>query len=111
LCLRLVSGLGLTWLWLQFTDADGGVAHDFVEKLQSLTPDNSRKELSIEAYLTKSEEAFFDKVRKDKLDAAASIRSSQRDSVWGTPAPSTFDYASRPVCELPARVAPRRVPV
>ena len=45
--------------------------------------------------MTKSEEAFFDKVKKDKLSSAASIRSSQRDSVWGTP--SSFDY-SRPSC-------------
>ncbi|KAI0035090.1 glycoside hydrolase family 13 and glycosyltransferase family 5 protein [Vararia minispora EC-137] len=81
---------------VSFTDADGGVAHEFVEKLQALTPENSRKELSIEAFLQKSEEAFFEKVRKDKLDAAASIRSSQRDSVWGTPAPSSYDH-SRPV--------------
>lgn len=45
--------------------------------------------------MTKSEEAFFDKVKKDKLSSAASIRSSQRDSIWGTP--SSFDY-SRPSC-------------
>ncbi|KAI0322220.1 glycoside hydrolase family 13 and glycosyltransferase family 5 domain-containing protein [Amylostereum chailletii] len=78
-----------------FTDADGGVAHDFVEKLQSLTAENSKKELSIEAFLQKSEEAFFDKVRKDKLSSAASVRSSQRESIWGTPAPSLYDH-SRP---------------
>lgn len=44
----------------------------------------------------KSEEAFFGKVRKDKLSSAASIRSSQRDSVWGTPSPSIY---SRPDCK------------
>ncbi|TFY55439.1 hypothetical protein EVG20_g9317, partial [Dentipellis fragilis] len=77
-----------------FTDSDGGVAHDFVQKLQHLTPENSKTELSIEKFLQKSEEAFFDKVRKDKLSSAASIR-SQRDSVWGTPAPSSLDH-SRP---------------
>lgn len=60
-----------------------------------LNSHNSKHELSIEKFLTKSEEAFFDKVKKDKLSSAASIRSSQRDSVWGTPAPSTFDH-SRP---------------
>lgn len=58
---------------------------------------NSERELSIEKYLMKSEEAFFGKVRKDKLSSAASIRSSQRDSVWGTPSPSVY---SRPGCEL-----------
>jgi alpha-1,3-glucan synthase len=53
--------------------------------------------LSIEKFLMKSEEAFFGKVRKDKLSGAASIRSSQRESVWGTPAPSLY---SRPSCKL-----------
>ncbi|KZT26358.1 glycosyltransferase family 5 protein [Neolentinus lepideus HHB14362 ss-1] len=78
-----------------FTDADGGVAHDFVEKLRNLNAENSQHELSIEKFLVKSEEAFFDKVRKDKLSTAASIRSSKRDSVWGTPSPSIYDH-SRP---------------
>ncbi|CDO74608.1 Glycoside Hydrolase Family 13 / Glycosyltransferase Family 5 protein [Trametes cinnabarina] len=78
-----------------FTDADGGVASEFVQRLQSLNPHNSKHELSIEKFLMKSEEAFFDKVKKDKLSSAASVRSSQRDSVWGTPAPSSFDH-SRP---------------
>ncbi|KAH9946048.1 glycoside hydrolase family 13 and glycosyltransferase family 5 protein [Epithele typhae] len=78
-----------------FTDSDGGVATDFVQRLQMLNAHNSKHELSIEKFLMKSEEAFFDKVKKDKLSSAASIRSSQRDSVWGTPAPSTFDH-SRP---------------
>ncbi|GJE90808.1 apha amylase catalytic domain and glycogen synthase DULL1-like domain-containing protein [Phanerochaete sordida] len=78
-----------------FTDADGGVTADFATKLQTLNSHNSKHELSIEKFLTKSEEKFFDKVKKDKLSSAASIRSSQRDSVWGTPAPSSFDH-SRP---------------
>jgi alpha-1,3-glucan synthase len=60
-----------------------------------LSADNSKRELSIEKFLVKSEEAFFDKVRKDKLSSAASLRSSQRDSIWGTPAPSLYD---RPTC-------------
>ncbi|EPT06178.1 hypothetical protein FOMPIDRAFT_68356 [Fomitopsis schrenkii] len=78
-----------------FTDADGGVAHEFVQKLQGLNAHNSKHELSIEKFLTKSEEKFFDKVKHDKISSAASIRSSRRDSVWGTPAPSSFDH-SRP---------------
>ena len=82
---------------LQFTDADGGVTQDFVQKLQALNSHNSKHELSIEKYLMKSEEKFFEKVKKDKLSSAASVRSSQRDSVWGTPAPSSFDH-SRPSC-------------
>ena len=61
-----------------------------------LNAKNSEHELSIEKYLVKSEEAFFGKVRKDKLETAASIRSSQRDSVWGTPTPSLY---SRPDCK------------
>ncbi|KAI9466337.1 glycoside hydrolase family 13 and glycosyltransferase family 5 protein [Lactarius psammicola] len=79
-----------------FTDADGGVAQEFVAKLQNLSADNSKGELSIEKFLTKSEEAFFDKVRKDKLSSAASHRSSRRESIWGTPSPSLYDHPSRP---------------
>lgn len=56
---------------------------------------NSEHELSIEKYLVKSEEAFFGKVRKDKLSSAASVRSSMRDSVWGAPSVSLY---SRPDC-------------
>lgn len=80
----------------QFTDADGGVASDFVQRLQMLTAKNSEHELSIEKYLVKSEEAFFGKVRKERLSSAASLHSSHRDSVWGTPASSLY---SRPDCE------------
>lgn len=76
-----------------FTDSDGEVAHEFVGKLQILNAHNSKHDLSIEKFLTKSEEAFFDKVKKDKLSSAASLRSSQRDSIWGPP--SSFDH-SRP---------------
>ncbi|TFK42547.1 hypothetical protein BDQ12DRAFT_281172 [Crucibulum laeve] len=79
-----------------FTDADGGVASEFVQKLQSLNAKNSEHELSIEKYLTKSEEKFFGKVRKDKLSSAASVRSSQRDSVWGTPSPSIYSRPDSP---------------
>ncbi|KAF8654127.1 hypothetical protein AX16_003658 [Volvariella volvacea WC 439] len=69
-----------------FTDADGGVASEFIQKLQNLNSKNSEHELCIEKYLIKSEEKFFGRVRKEKLaSSAASIRSSQRDSVWGTP--------------------------
>ncbi|KIY53580.1 glycoside hydrolase family 13/glycosyltransferase family 5 protein [Fistulina hepatica ATCC 64428] len=75
-----------------FTDADGGVTQEFITKLQELSSSNSRGDLCIEKYLQKSEEAFFDKVKKDKISSAVSTRSSNRDSVWGTP---EFDY-SRP---------------
>ncbi|KIY43381.1 glycoside hydrolase family 13 and glycosyltransferase family 5 protein [Fistulina hepatica ATCC 64428] len=75
-----------------FTDADGGVASEFVQKLQYLNAKNSEHELSIEKFLMKSEEAFFGKVRKDKLDAA-SVRSSKRDSIWGTPSLSALPYS------------------
>ncbi|KAF9535312.1 modular protein with glycoside hydrolase family 13 and glycosyltransferase family 5 domains [Crepidotus variabilis] len=79
-----------------FTDSDGGVAAEFVQKLQLLNSKNSEHELSIEKFLTKSEEAFFGKVRKQKLSDAASIRSSQRDSVWGTPSPSLYSRPDSP---------------
>ncbi|KAJ8521655.1 hypothetical protein ONZ45_g1682 [Pleurotus djamor] len=80
-----------------FTDADGGVASEFVQKLQHLNAKNSEHELSIERYLVKSEEAFFGQVRKNKLSSAASIISSRRDSVFGGTASSLY---SRPDCEL-----------
>ncbi|CCM02383.1 uncharacterized protein FIBRA_04479 [Fibroporia radiculosa] len=79
-----------------FTDADGGVAQEFVQKLQMLNSHNSKGELSIEKFLTKSEEAFFDKVKRERLSSAASIRSSRRESIWGTPAPSSFEYSRPP---------------
>lgn len=62
-----------------------------------LDPKNSEHELSIEKFLVKSEEAFFGKVRKEKLSSAASVRSSMRDSVWGAPSVSLY---SRPECML-----------
>ncbi|GLB34918.1 putative glycoside hydrolase family 13 and glycosyltransferase family 5 protein [Lyophyllum shimeji] len=79
-----------------FTDADGGVASEFVQKLQMLNAKNSEHELSIERYLVKSEEAFFGKIRKEKLSSASSLRSSHRDSVWGTPSPSVYSRPDSP---------------
>ncbi|KAF9069108.1 modular protein with glycoside hydrolase family 13 and glycosyltransferase family 5 domains [Rhodocollybia butyracea] len=80
-----------------FTDSDGGVAADFVQKLQELNAKNSEHELSIEKYLVKSEEAFFGKVKKEKLhSSAASYRSGNRDSVWGTPDPSIYSRPPSP---------------
>ena len=54
---------------------------DFAAKLRGLDSKNSQGELSIEKFLNKSEEAFFDKVEEDKRDNAASLR-SQRDSFY-----------------------------
>ncbi|KAG6900861.1 hypothetical protein C0993_009979 [Termitomyces sp. T159_Od127] len=79
-----------------FTDADGGVASDFVQKLQMLNAKNSEHELSIEKYLVKSEEAFFGRVRKERLSSAASLRSSHRDSFGGTPASSLYSRPESP---------------
>jgi len=67
-------------------------------KLQNLSLDNSKGELSIEKFLTKSEEAFFDKVQKDKLSSAASLQSSHQESIWGAPSPSTYGHPSTPTC-------------
>ncbi|KAK2466883.1 hypothetical protein APHAL10511_001141 [Amanita phalloides] len=78
-----------------FTDADGGVAAEFVQKLQMLDAKNSRHELSIEKFLVKSEESFFGRVRREKLSSAASIH-SQRDSIWGTPSPSMYSRPESP---------------
>ena len=54
---------------------------------------NSQHQLSIEKFLMKSEEAFFGKVRREKLSSAASVRSSQRDSIFGS-----ASVYSRPTC-------------
>ncbi|KZO95858.1 glycosyltransferase family 5 protein [Calocera viscosa TUFC12733] len=84
-----------------FTDSDGEVAQAFVQKLQLLTPENSKNELSIERYLQKSEEAFFDKVRKDKINYASSVRSG-RDSTFGAPTLGyESHYDSRPTSPNP----------
>ncbi|PCH38049.1 glycosyltransferase family 5 protein [Wolfiporia cocos MD-104 SS10] len=93
-----------------FTDADGGVAQEFVQKLQMLNSHNSKGELSIEKFLTKSEEAFFDKVKKDRLSSAASIRSSRRDSIWGASGFSTSEH-SRPSSPSGLSFAPDTMPV
>ncbi|CAK5276043.1 unnamed protein product [Mycena citricolor] len=71
-----------------FTDADGGVASDFIHRLESLDAKNSEHELSIERFLIKSEEKFFHQVKKEKMHATESLRSSKRDSIWGTPSSS-----------------------
>ncbi|KAI6005611.1 glycoside hydrolase family 13/glycosyltransferase family 5 protein [Pisolithus albus] len=77
-----------------FTDSDGGVAHEFAQKLQMLSADNSKGELSIEKFLTKSEEHFFDRVRKEKLSSAVSYISSKRESMWSMP--GTVEEHSHP---------------
>ncbi|KAG1859045.1 glycoside hydrolase family 13/glycosyltransferase family 5 protein [Suillus tomentosus] len=64
-----------------FTDSDGGVASEFVQKLHALNSNNSKGELSIEKYLVKSEEAFFERVRRDKLSSATSHTSSHWESI------------------------------
>ena len=56
---------------------------------------NSQRDLSIEKFLVKSEEAFFGKVRRDKLTtSAASLRSSRRESEWGTSAASFLSHST-----------------
>ncbi|KAJ7777588.1 modular protein with glycoside hydrolase family 13 and glycosyltransferase family 5 domains [Mycena maculata] len=79
-----------------FTDADGGVAAEFIQKLEILDSKNSEHELSIEKFLVKSEEKFFGEVRKEKIAEAESLRSSKRDSVWGSPSPSPHSRPSSP---------------
>ncbi|KAL0581705.1 hypothetical protein V5O48_000287 [Marasmius crinis-equi] len=77
-----------------FTDADGAVTADFVQKLQALNAKNSASDLSIEKFLVKSEEAFFGKVRKDKLESSAASIRSKRESTWG--GSSSWSISSRP---------------
>lgn len=73
----------------QFTDANGDVSQDFIQKLQMLTPGNSKNDLCIEKFLIKSEKKYFAGVKKEKIESStASYKGSSRDSTWGTPAPS-----------------------
>ncbi|KAJ4474841.1 modular protein with glycoside hydrolase family 13 and glycosyltransferase family 5 domains [Lentinula aciculospora] len=67
-----------------FTDADGGVTAAFITRLEKLNAKNSEHGLSIEKYLMKSEEAFFDKVRRKRLSSASASIKSKRSSFWGS---------------------------
>ncbi|ODN77465.1 hypothetical protein L202_04642 [Cryptococcus amylolentus CBS 6039] len=71
-----------------FTDSDGEVAQSFVQKLRDLNSGNSKGDLCIEKFLIKSEKAFFDEVKKDKI-ASMSIRS--RDSFIQSRTPSMIE--------------------
>lgn len=50
-----------------FTDSDGEVAQNFVQKLRDLTADNSKGDLCIEKFLMRSEKDFFKEVKKEKM--------------------------------------------
>jgi len=80
------------------------VAAEFVEKLRGLDAKNSQGELSIEKFLTKSEEAFFDKVKEDKRSSAASLRSQRDSGFFHSNASRTSFYSTRPDCEYPPLV-------
>jgi alpha-1,3-glucan synthase len=81
---------------VDFTDANGDVAQDFIQKLQLLSADNSKADLCIEQFLVKSERKYFANVKKEKIiSSTASYKSSSRDSTFGTPAPSLhYSYNS-----------------
>ncbi|KIJ57158.1 glycosyltransferase family 5 protein [Sphaerobolus stellatus SS14] len=80
-----------------FTDSDGEVVQEFVQKLQTLSVDNSKGELSIEKFLTKSEEKFFNRVRRDKLSSANSVHSLRIGSVQDLSySPSEYSRPSSP---------------
>ena len=70
---------------------------DFDATLRGLNVKNSQNELPIEKFLTKSEEAFSDRVKKDKRDNAASLR-SQCVPFCGSGSRSSF-FSARPNCE------------
>jgi alpha-1,3-glucan synthase len=55
-----------------FTDSDGEVATSFVQKLRDLSSDNSKGDLCIEKFLIKSEKAFFDEIKKEKMSSCRS---------------------------------------
>ena len=58
-----------------FTDSDGEVAQSFVQKLQDLSSDNSKGDLCIEKFLIKSEKAFFDEIKREKMSSGELISS------------------------------------
>jgi len=76
------------------------VTADFVAKLCALDSKNSQNELSIENFLTKSEEAFFNKVKEDKRETAASLR-SQRDSFYHSNTSRSSFYSAGIGCRCP----------
>jgi alpha-1,3-glucan synthase len=80
------------------------VTAEFVDRLQVLDAKNSQDELSIEKFLTKSEGAFFDKVKEDKRISATSLRSHRR-SYSHSDAPRSSFYSSTPDRECQFRVA------
>ncbi|KAE9411209.1 modular protein with glycoside hydrolase family 13 and glycosyltransferase family 5 domains [Gymnopus androsaceus JB14] len=78
-----------------FTDADGDVTAAFVHRLGNLNGKNSEHGLSIEKYLMKSEDAFFEKVRRKRLSTASASISSE--SLSGSSQPSSmFSLPSAP---------------
>ncbi|CAD6563802.1 MAG: Cell wall alpha-1,3-glucan synthase ags1 [Tremellales sp. Tagirdzhanova-0007] len=89
-----------------FTDSDGEVAQTFVQKLRDLSADNSKGDLCIEKFLIKSEKAFFEEVKREKI-SAMSVRSS-RDSFIPSRAPSMVD-GFRPEYSRESSLAPYSV--
>lgn len=67
-----------------FTDANGEVAQDFVQKLKNLNSDNSKGDLCIEKYLEKAEKAHFVVLKKEKIE------SSKASGFGGSVAPSIY---------------------
>ena len=57
------------------------MAAEFIRKSRGFYATNFQRKLSIEKFLTKSEEAFFDKVKEGKRSGAASLR-PQHDSFY-----------------------------
>ena len=81
-------------------DADGGVTTNFVAKLCRLDTKNPQGELSIEKFLTKNKEVFFDKVKEDRRSSAASLR-SQCDSYYHLNTLRSSLHSTRPDCKSP----------
>ena len=73
---------------------------EFVNKLRELNAKNSQLELSIEKFLTKREEEFFDKAREDKRSSAASLK-PQHGSFYNSNVSWTSFYSTRPDCTCP----------
>ncbi|KAL7416221.1 putative alpha-1,3-glucan synthase [Mrakia frigida] len=74
-----------------FTDKDGEVTQDFVQKLKALNSDNSKGDLCVEKYLQKAEKAHFVVLRREKIENS---KGSGFDS--SSQAPSIYTAEGKP---------------
>ena len=87
-----------------FTDANGEVSQDFVQKLRGLNSDNSKGDLCIEKYLEKAEKAHFVVLKKEKVET-----SKAKDG--GSETPSIYTAENDPANNLMPEVPMTRMQI